>query len=349
MPIWPSFLADGRHFLYWAPQPSTAGRGLFVGSTDPGFVPKHIVASDSNGAAMSGFLIYAQGDALVRQAFDADRFEVTGEPTPIADLVLRTGVGRADFTVSASGVLAYRAGVSLPNQFAWFDRSGRFIEAVGAPGNYRTPDLSPDGTRLAFTDVNARDIWILDLVRGTSSRFTSSPSAETAPAWFPDSKTIAYRTDQGGLFEKEVTGTGTERHLLGEPILGPSQVSADGKWIFYFAFVKDRGADIFALPTAGNRTPQAVISSPFAEVEPQLSPDGRWLAYASNRTQRDPRPAVSDNRATLAGLERRRPPASVAQGRERTVLRRRRRGEILCRGYRRQTGSVRFRRPAFPL
>jgi Tol biopolymer transport system component len=287
MPIWPSFLTDGRHFLYWAPVPSTESRGLFIGSTDPGSVPKHIVASDSNGTAVSGFLIYAQGEALVRQAFDADRFEVTGEPTPIADLVLRAGVGRADFTVSESGVLAYRAGVSLPNQFAWFDRSGKFIETVGPPGNYRTPDLSPDRTRLAFTDVNARDIWILDLVRGTSSRFTSGPSSETAPAWFPDGKKIAYRTDQGGLFEKDVTGTSTERHLTSGPTLGPSQVSPDGKWIFYFAFVKDRGADIFVVPTAGSRTPQAVITTPFSEVEPQLSPDGRWLAYASSETGRN--------------------------------------------------------------
>ena len=287
MPRWPSFLADGRHFLYWAVVPSTATSGLFVGSTESGFVPRHIVATDSNGRVASNHLIYARGDALVRQAFDDRRLQVTGEATPIAELVLRSpAVGRADFTVSESGVLAYRAGVNLPTQFAWFDRSGKFIQTVGPPGNYRTPDLSPDGSRVAFTDVNARDIWILDLERGTSSRFTSSPLGETAPAWFPDGKKIVYRADGAGLFEKDVTGTGTEVKVWSEPVAGPSQVSADGKWIVYFAIVKDRAHDIFVMPTTGDRKPQSVIATPFAEVEPQLSPDGRWLAYASNETGR---------------------------------------------------------------
>ena len=88
------------------------------------------------------------------------------------------------------------------------------LETVGAPGNYRTADLSPDGQRLAYDDVNLRDIWILDLSRQTASRFTSDPGIETAPVWFPDGNKIAYRSDFGGLFEKDVAGSGTGRLLL---------------------------------------------------------------------------------------------------------------------------------------
>ena len=168
--------------------------------------------------------------------------------------------------VSATGVLAYRSGSTRNSQFAWFDRAGTLLETVGPPGNYRTPDLSPDGQRVAYGDVNQRDIWILDLSRQTSSRFTSGPGIETAPVWFPDGSKIAYRIDQGGLFEKDVTGTGTERILLKEPVNGPDQVSSDGKWILYFAVAPGGTQDVYVLPTTGDRKPQAIVQTAFPDV-----------------------------------------------------------------------------------
>ena len=158
----------------------------------------------------------------MQQPFDPDRLEVAGDATPVAeDVFYNPGVGLADFTVSNSGVLAFRSSSNRGNQFAWFDRAGKLLETVGLPGNYRTPDLSPDGQWLAYGDVNRRDVWIFDLARQTSSRFTTGPGSETAPVWFPDGTKIAYRTDQRGMFEKDVTSTGAERVLLAQPVNGP--------------------------------------------------------------------------------------------------------------------------------
>ena len=260
-----------------------------VGSIEPGFEPRPLVPSDTNGAfAPPNLLLFMRGDRLLQQAVDLDRLEVTGEAAPVVEQVFyNPGGGRADFTVSNTGVLAFRSSSSRRYQFAWFDRTGRLLETVGPPGNYRTPDLAPDGQRLAFGNVDLRDIWIFDLVRQTMSRFTSGPDSETAPVWFPDGTKIAYRTDQGGMFEKDVTGTGTERVLLKENVSGPDQVSADGKWILYFAVTPGGNQDVYVLPTTGDPKPQVVVQTPFPDVEPQFSPDVRWLAYASNENGRN--------------------------------------------------------------
>jgi len=89
------------------------------------------------------------------------------------------------------------------------------------------------------------------------------------------------------MFEKDVTGTGAERVLLAQPVNGPDQISADGKWILYFAVTPGGNQDVYVLPTAGERKPQLVVQTPFPDVEPQFSPDVRWLAYASNENGRN--------------------------------------------------------------
>ena len=288
-PRFPFFLPDGRHFLYNGRGQSAQSIGLMLWSIEPGLEPRPVVDSDSNGAfAPPDRLLFARGDRLMQQPFDVNTLQVTGEATPVIEQVLyNPGNGRADFSVSTNGVLAFRSSTNLSNQFAWFDRTGKLIETIGTPGNYRAPDLSPNGRFLAYGDVNRRDIWILDLSRNVPSRFTSGAGNETTPVWFPDGSKIAYRTDQGGVFEKDFTGTGTERVLLKENVNGPDQVSADGKWILYFKVTPDANQDVYVLPLTGDRTPQMIAQTPFPDVEPQFSPDVRWLAYASSENGRN--------------------------------------------------------------
>jgi eukaryotic-like serine/threonine-protein kinase len=289
-PSWPHFLPDGRHFLYWVRVPAGEDPGVTIASIEPGFAPRRLVASNSNALfAPPGFLLFVREDTLMRQPFDPQRLELTGEATPIAErILLNTAVGVGDFSVSENGVLTFRSGANLSNQFAWFDRHGNLLETVGPPGSYRTPALSPDAKRLAYTDVARGDIWIYDLTRKTPSRFTANRGTETCPVWSLDGSKIMYRSDNGGLFEKNVSGTATEQLLLDESINGPSQVSPDGKWLLYFAVSPGpQLQDIFVLPLTGERKPRPIVHTTFPEVEPQLSPDGRWLAYASIDTGRN--------------------------------------------------------------
>ena len=263
-------LADSRSFSRMAviscsahgcPRPLRTG--LMLGSIEPAFEPRSVAEADSNGAfAAPDRLLFSRGDRLLQQSFDLKQMQVTGEATPVVEQVLyNPGNARADFSVSANGVLVFRSSTNRSSQFAWFDRTGKLLETIGPAGNYRTPDLSPDGRFLAYGDVNLRDIWIFDLSRNISSRFTSGPGSETAPVWFPDGSKIAYRVDQGGMFEKDVTGTGTERILLKENVNGPDQVSADGKWILYFKVTPNGNQDVYVLPLTGDRTPQMIVQT----------------------------------------------------------------------------------------
>ena len=136
--------------------------------------------------------------------------------------------------MSPSGALVFKSGAGSLNQFAWVDRTGRALQTVGESGQFRTLALSPDGRRVAYEDRTRGDIMVLDLQRQTSSRFTSGPGLEECPVWFPDGSKIAYRVSGGGVFVKDAGGTSPERLLLNTFINGPSQVTADGKWLVFF-------------------------------------------------------------------------------------------------------------------
>jgi eukaryotic-like serine/threonine-protein kinase len=303
-PVWPHFLPDGRHFLYWSRVTPNGGAGLSITSIEPGFTPRPLVRSDTAGVViLPGILLFARGETLLQQTFDLNRLEVSGDAIPVNEPVfINQGGGIADFSASLHGDLVYQSGTNTLNQFAWLDRTGRQLSTVGIRGKYRASALSPDGTRLAYENAADGDIWILDLARQTSSRLTSNPGVEACPVWFPDNTTIAYRTDAGGVFAKDFRGTTAERRVYNGFVQGPEQITSDGNWLLFFVVPKGAPSqDIAIAPLTADPTLRIIVQSPFPEVEPQISPDGRWLAYASSETGRNeiyvrPFPVTGDER-----------------------------------------------------
>src|SRR5262249_60269761 len=121
--------------------------------------------------AAPGFLLYVKEAALVAQAFDPARLELSGQPFPIVEDIRHTvASGIAAFSTSNNGTIAYRTGDATENyQLVWLDRSGREISKVGEPGYYLNPEISPDGKQVAVersAENNNRDIWMLELARG---------------------------------------------------------------------------------------------------------------------------------------------------------------------------------------
>jgi Tol biopolymer transport system component len=291
--FFPYFLPDGRTFLFWA-RNSSEGPAVYAASIAAGTAPKKLVTSDSNAAYdPSGFLLFTRAGVLLRQRFDPARLDVNGEATPVAERLARTqAIGMAAFSVSTTGVLAFQPETDLSTQFAWFDRTGRQLETIGAPGSYRSPLLSPDGERLAYSNLADNNLWILDMSRRIASKFTSGPGLEASPIWSLDGATIFYRNTlangvPGGIFEKRASGAGEEKLFFKGIVNGPCQISPDGKWLLYFANAAGESVqDIFVLPMMGDRKPQRIVQSPFADVEPQFSPDGKFVAYASSATGR---------------------------------------------------------------
>jgi Tol biopolymer transport system component/predicted Ser/Thr protein kinase len=290
---WPEFLPDGRHFLYMATGQKAEENTYRIGSLDSPESKALASAQTLVTYAPPGFLLFVRDKTLVAQPFDAKALKTTGEPTPLAEHVGTDAVGLARFSVSREGTIAYRTGES-GGRLLWMDRGGREIDSVGDPGEYGNPALSRAGDRLAFNLDDARtgktDIWIRDLARGVSSRFTFGAGNSIDPLWSPDGGTIVFSSDRDGnfnLFEKPSSGQGEEKLLLKtDEFKIASDWSRDGRYIAFSSRGAKTNWDVWVLPTFGDRKPVPFVAGAFAELAPAFSPDGRFLAYQSNESGR---------------------------------------------------------------
>jgi len=286
---WPEFLPDGRHFLYMATGQKADDNAYRIGSLDSNETTLLAPAQTLVTYSPPGYLLFVRDKTLVAQPFDAKALKTTGEPVPLAEHIGTDSVGLARFSVSRDGTLVYRTGES-GDKFIWVDRSGKEGETVGDPGDYHNPAFAPGGDRLAFDLGDPRsgkpDIWVRDLKRGVSSRFTFGVGNAFCPLWSPDGRRMAY-TVGDDLFEKGVEGQGEEKPLLkSDELKFACDWSRDGRYIAFCSQGKETGWDIWVLPTFGDLKPVPFLKTQFLELMPVFSPDGRFLAYQSNESGR---------------------------------------------------------------
>ncbi len=305
----PSFLPDGRHFLYTAL--ASSDMATYVGSLDGADKQQSskplIAAGEATlvfaGAPAtyvpawgvnSGKILFLNSDGtLMAQAFDASRLESKGDPSPVAE-------GVRTFTTSANGVLAYTEGErGTPLQLTWFDRQGKVLGTVGEPGIYPSPAISPDGRTVAvplFDRSGKIDLWLYDLQNGKRTRFTFDGPANLFPVWSPDGSRIAFVSDREGaptMFQKPVNGVGQVETFETHPgkYTRPLSWSLDGRYL-----IEDRSFDrtnaIWVLPlspgqTGGERKSVPWLKEGYNAINAKLSPNGKWIAYDSDESGRD--------------------------------------------------------------
>jgi len=288
---WPEILPDGKHFLYMAitqgaVQNSTYRIASLDGKDNREFAP----AQSAITYVEPGYLLFLRDRTLVAQPFDAKALKTKGEPIPLAEKVGTDSVGLGRFSVSREGTLAYRTG-EITDRLVWADRSGKEYDTVVDGSQYHNPRLSRDGRRLAYDMGDPRsgktDIWVRDLARNVSSRFSFSNGDAYCPVWSPDGTRIAYSVNND-LFEKPADGQGAETPL---GVKSPEQKvpidwSPDGKYISYVMQAKDTSWDVWILPTFGDKKPFPFLKTSFVESLATFSPDGRFLAYQSNESGR---------------------------------------------------------------
>jgi Tol biopolymer transport system component len=300
--LYPTFLPDGRHFVFYV-----AGneRGLHAASID-GPAREFLFDPDPavpTGAAAtpgvyvaSGHLLYVRDRVLMARPFDAASRRATGAAVKVVDTVDYDPPGQAAFAV-AGPLLVYRPRPHLPiATLGWVDRAGRSLETIAVPpGNFRQLSLDPSGRRLAIDRPDAQgvsSVWIVDLA-ATGAAATRVPATYWigAPVWSSDGQQLAYSTaadSPPNLAVRDAASAGAERRLTrASAIQYANDFTPDGRTILFRGFSTDTGWDLFTIRTdVADSAAQRLLQTRANETEGRLSPDGRSLAYTSDDSGR---------------------------------------------------------------
>jgi serine/threonine-protein kinase len=289
----PQILPDGKSLLYT--NTSLQPPRIIMQSYDPA-EHRELLAGRNARYLSTGHIVYASGSSLFAVPFNPDRKDVTGGAIPLVE-----GVFGLMYAVSDSGSLIYVPGAADAAEPArtlvWVDRNGKEEPLAAEPKLYRFPKISPDGKKLALTIANGADINIYtwDITSKTLTRLTFEAPANVMPVWTPDSKRIAFfslRHAGGSLaavFWKSADGRGKDEQLCLAKlaIFLPSCWSHDGKTLVGSETTDTKKFDIGILSIEGDRKQKTLLRQDYTEAQPQVSPDGGWIAYTSNESRRN--------------------------------------------------------------
>ncbi len=291
--LFPQFLPDGRHYLYFSPASQKPGtRVIGVASLDSDENTQLLNADSTAIYAPPGYLLFRREATLMAQRFDATKLELSGDPFPVAEQVGFDGLSFQTLaSASDNGVLAYQSLGAGNTQLVWFDRGGKQLGIVGPPGDYSGLSLSPDDRRLAFQQVDSPtgnvDIWLTEFSGNTFSRFTFEPVVEFSPVWSPDGSRIAFARVEGppNIFQKLSSGAGEVEPLFESPLAKlPGDWSRDGLYIVCGTLGPKTQWDLWVLSLTGERRFEIFLQTPNNEQNARFAPSGRWIAYESDES-----------------------------------------------------------------
>jgi Tol biopolymer transport system component/tRNA A-37 threonylcarbamoyl transferase component Bud32 len=282
--ILPTFLPDGRRFLY-----RVIPAGAYLASLDNAERTRILDFDSSALYAPPGYLLFVRQDRLLAQRFDLSTGRLSGDPTPVAANVS----AQAIFAVSPAGVLVYQTGsAQVGGTPAWIDRTGRQVGEIGiGKGVVQFPRLSPDGQRLAV--VADGDIWVHDLGGRPPIRLTfgGRESPAFSPLWTPDGRHLVYEMGSAsavpGLYSLPADGSErTAARVSPEGHFHPHGWFRDGRELLAVEVTTTATPDIVAITMSEPFAKRPVVETPGTEGMggAAVSPDGRWLAYVTDST-----------------------------------------------------------------
>ncbi|MBZ5585787.1 MAG: hypothetical protein LAQ30_27060 [Acidobacteriia bacterium] len=301
--LWPQFLPDGVHFLFFVLTEWEGSTGVYTGALDsPG--RRRILGSEANAVYCpagrndnAGWLLFLRERTLAVQPFNAARLALEGQPAELA-----RGVGAvrsqslAPMSVSDNAVLVYQSLSDPTRQLVWLDRAGKQLATADLSGEWAGLRIAPDGKRAAAARIapgeSKADLWLVD-ADGKTSQLTNTPTHEGSPVWSPDGSRMVFFEDQNlrlgqtGTFELFVKAAVESGKM--EPfytsILSkyPTDWSRDGRYVVFGAMGEGTLADIWVYSIPERRaTP--LLNTVYGEGYGVISPDGRWLAYQSDES-----------------------------------------------------------------
>jgi eukaryotic-like serine/threonine-protein kinase len=296
--FWPDVLPGGRAVLFTS---RTVEGGADVAVRDLRTGAQKILLRSGSDAryVSSGHVVYMAGGTLSAVAFDVRRLEVRGPPVSVVSQVMRSSTGSGlsgEFAVAADGTLAYVSAPpgAVPNArtLVWVDRAGHEQPIAAPPHPYLNPRLSPDGTRIAvYRQDGEQDIWILDEGRKRLTRLTIDPAADMIPVWTPDGRRVIFTSNrEGGSFNlwwQPLDGAKADRLATSEHVQVPTSISADGTALIFSEDTATTGTHLMRLALDGTERVTPLLQTRADELNGELSPDGHWLAYQSDKSGRE--------------------------------------------------------------
>jgi serine/threonine protein kinase len=290
----PQLLSDGKSIIFTDILTAPAYRimGQFLDSGER----KELFPGDSARYLPSGQIVYSLDSNLYAVPFDPDTLEVMGGPVPIIEGVIQEAISDSGTLIYIPGTInpdASGTGVTPQSTLVWVDRKGNEVPLPASSNDYQSLKISPDGTKVAVSMITSgnQDIWIWNLSRETMTRLTFDEADDLIPIWTPDGQRIVFVSTRegafGGIYSKAADGTGEVELLCSaqDRLLVPSSWSGDGNALVIGELnLSPLSTDIGMLSIEGDRERTSLLQEKHFELEPQVSPDGRWMAYQSDES-----------------------------------------------------------------
>ena len=286
----PVVLPDGDHFLFFVQGGSQAN--VLLGSFESKSTRPITTAQAGVAFAPPDFLLFVRDGVLRAQHLDLKAFKLVGEPVSVAEGVkASSSMNFANVSVSTNGLLTYvTAEPATGSTLEFFDRTGKDLGTVGPPSEQLDAAVAPDGHAVAnsrYERGGTPDVWVYDFRRGIDTRETFGGA--WAPVWAPDSRTIvfgSFNKRPGGLFTKRVDASGPGELLFMDARSKiPTSWSPDGNYVIFNAMTPGSNWDIEAWSIRDHKV-IPLVKTTALQMNGQLSPDGRWLAYSSTESGR---------------------------------------------------------------
>ncbi|MBM3756593.1 MAG: hypothetical protein FJW38_21720 [Acidobacteria bacterium] len=285
----PQYLPGGKGLLFTRKQ-GLVGYGFDACVKVPGRAEPEMLVSNAIATRYlpSGHLVFLRQQKIFAVRFDLDRMQTAGDAIPIVDDVW-DGRGVTPFSISNTGVLAYRHGNSADRFLMSVDAAGKQTKLIQTSGAFVTPSISPDGMRVAFVDLatGIGRILIQDVTRGVTNRLTLDDRPQGQPSWTPDGTRVIFF---GGktIMAARADGGGQPEPVAGSEGLSKVVISSDGKLAAGTSVAKDADIWIATVEPAGNGygfgKRVLLAGGPGRQEKPVFSPDRRFVAYMSNET-----------------------------------------------------------------
>ena len=285
---WPQFLPDGRHFLYVAASAKPERAITYVASLERPKWRAPLLDDAASPAFFAGpnHLLFVHDRVLMAQLVDLRTFALEGRPVAITSDVDFPTLTNGGVVSAAGGLLAVWGGPA-DRRLSWFKRTGERAGSVEAPTALHNPAFSPDDRYLlAQGDTNLPGIWLVNLERGAPMNLDADG---VAPTWGRAGQEVAFSSNTPAGWEihvRQLAAAEDSEHVAHTAKSNAivADWSVDGHHLLYSVGGTGGSRDVWVCPLEASASPRAYLDSPANEVQSRISPDGRWVAYASDES-----------------------------------------------------------------